>query len=728
MRTMILIAAGLLTLTMACSFTGIPTPRPTYTPYPTYTPVPLPPMERTASIKPVDGIAMEQNVGLNCDNILRNQLTFQRDASTADRMNVVISQIQNNQSECEAKVWNPKVVDFSTDVGKCYGNVGTAATSADETEASKKSKIGDANMPAGLLVWESSADSSRIASGRDNQNNIIVYFNPDVSKRPADGASCWLYHSRLKQWHKNFYTVTVGEESSRANLPTTPTLPTPTLPTLTTPIRPTSTRPHTPSTPELDRKTQTPPTPTPIHSPTAKDAIPEWGYENHPSLTKYILNLPWTSGTLTAFELNTIELLIRYAGGHSNGIEYAINENLLTEPDPFAIDIIQEFESFESATEVADPRQIKVERRLTNLPLRGQTNLLILRAQPGSRVTMDLLENAVRSAERFMGIPFPTDQVTLRFTERNVGKGHAGSFNPGTFSGGQVQILPAYDQHALVTTHYSPGNEKRLAEIIAHEVAHYYWHHHTTWINEGMAETLETYIENDRVGTPIAASSRRGCSIYQSIIDLEIDPPKKSDFSTYICNYTMGKSFFLDLRNILGNQKFIQSVRQLYKTRTAPHIESVKSAFPNSGETTKVINQHYYGDPNPQSKKLSPNLPTIQLTSASLHLEREQTLPPWDETRLRSISASKYHGPIVLFVTTPPHGQGAHPHLTLTVKHAESDWSEQLIIEAATLMRSSVSSLHRIGPRRTPWLPGNYLASIEQQGKKLAEISWTVTP
>ena len=30
--------------------------------------------------------------------------------------------------------------------------------------------------------------------------------------------------------------------------------------------------------------------------------------------------------------------------------------------------------------------------------------------------------------------------------------------------------------------------------------------------------------------------------------------------------------------------------------------------------------------------------------------------------------------------------------------------------------------------RRTPWLPGNYLASIEQQGKKLAEISWTVTP
>ena len=341
----------------------------------------------------------------------------------------------------------------------------------------------------------------------------------------------------------------------------------------------------------------------------------------------------------------------------------------------------------------------------------------------------NLLENAVRSAERFMGIPFPTDQVTLRFTKLNVPKNYAGSFTSGTFSGGQVQILPTYDQHPLVTTHYSPGNEKRLAEIITHEVAHYYWHHHAAWINEGMAEIIEAYIENDRVGIPIASSKPR-CTIYQSIIELEIDSPTVSKISKYLCNYTMGKSFFLDLRDILGNQKFIQSVRQLYKTRTTPHIESVKSTFPNSGETPKVINQHYYVDPNPQSIKPSPQLPTIQLTSANLHLEREQTLPPWDKTPLRSISASKYYGPIVLLVTTSSHtGQDSWQmvwgnYVTLTVKHAESDWSEQRIIEAAT----GASSLHRIGPRRTPWLPGNYLASIEQQGKKLAEISWTVTP
>ena len=650
------------------------------------------PMERTATIKPMGDVAMEQDIGteqdvamgrtagLNCDGVFRNQLTFQRGASTADRMNVLVSQIQSNhRSDCNSEAWNPVVIDL------------------DNTTGNPAEKCSGATAQA------------RKTSGRDSENNILVYFSDTLSDRPSDGASCWLYYARLKRWHENFYAVTVGEEPSRANLPTTPT-------------PPALTRPHIPSTQELRGGTQTPPTATPVQFPTAEDIIPEWGYENHPSLTEYILNLPWASGNLTAFEINTIELLVRYAVIHSNGIEYAINEHLLDEPDPFAIDIIQEFSSFESAPEVTAPQQIKVERRLINLPLRGQTSLLILRAQPGSTVAMDILENAVRSAEQFMGIPFPTDQVTLRFTELNVQRDSDGSFSSGTFSGGQVQILPTYDQHALVTTHYSPGNEKRLAEIIAHEVAHYYWHHHANWINEGMAETLMSYIENDRVGTPIALSEPP-CSIYQSIIELEIDPPRQSD-SKFSCNYSMGESLFLDLRDTLGDQEFVESVRRLYKTRTSPHIESVKSAFPNSVETGSVINEHYYGDANPQNIKPSPQLPTVQLTSASLKLEREQTLPPWDRTPLRSISASKYYGPIVLLVTATPHGQGGRPYVMLTVKHAESDWGEQRIITPPT----SAWISHRIGPRRTPWLPGNYLASIEQQGKKLAEISWTVTP
>ena len=403
---------------------------------------------------------------------------------------------------------------------------------------------------------------------------------------------------------------------------------------------------HTPTQPPIRTL------PTPVPPPTLEDAIPQWAYENVPSLTQYILSLPWATDSLTPFELNTIQRLIRYVRNDLDpASDQAIDAHLLVNPDPFAIDIIQEIQSFQDAPEVTDPRQIQFERRLINLPLRGKTNLLILRAQPGSPIAMDLLENAVRSAEQFMAIPFPTDQVTLQFTKSSVPKGYSGSFTAGTFSGGQVHILPTHDQHALMTTHYSTGNELRLAQTIAHEIAHYYWHHHTDWINEGMANTLESYSENARVGTAIPLS-RTPCTVYKSIIELETAPPKQSEFSKFECNYSMGESLFLDLRNILGEQQFIQSARRLYKTRTAPTIESVKSAFATSDGALNVVNRHYYGQTDPPSIKPSPQLATKQVTSASLHLEREQILPPWDRTPITSISASHYYGPLVPILIT----------------------------------------------------------------------------
>ena len=44
----------------------------------------------------------------------------------------------------------------------------------------------------------------RTTSGRDSENNIIVYWADDVAERPSDAASCWLYFSRLRSWDENF--------------------------------------------------------------------------------------------------------------------------------------------------------------------------------------------------------------------------------------------------------------------------------------------------------------------------------------------------------------------------------------------------------------------------------------------------------------------------------------------------------------------------------------------
>ena len=76
-------------------------------------------------IKPVGGIGVETQTGLDCDGILRNQLIFQRGASTAGRMNVVVAQIQSQHSECASDVWAPSVVDHSDTApkeGVCFSS------------------------------------------------------------------------------------------------------------------------------------------------------------------------------------------------------------------------------------------------------------------------------------------------------------------------------------------------------------------------------------------------------------------------------------------------------------------------------------------------------------------------------------------------------------------------------------------------------------------------------
>ena len=44
------------------------------------------------------------------------------------------------------------------------------------------------------------ADTVRSSSGRDSDNNIIVYWDANYGELPSDNATCWLYVSRLNSW------------------------------------------------------------------------------------------------------------------------------------------------------------------------------------------------------------------------------------------------------------------------------------------------------------------------------------------------------------------------------------------------------------------------------------------------------------------------------------------------------------------------------------------------
>ena len=165
-----------------------------------------------AVIEPVGGVSLESDVGLDCDRVLRNQLIFQRGASTEAKMNVVIRQIQAQRNECSSETWNPEVNDDTSFGVKAVAGVGGAAgTPAQQgcftdaaASASATARIGDTEIPRSLRDANVAAGQVRSGSGRDSSNNIIVYWDGSAAKRPSDGAICWLYVSRLRVWDENY--------------------------------------------------------------------------------------------------------------------------------------------------------------------------------------------------------------------------------------------------------------------------------------------------------------------------------------------------------------------------------------------------------------------------------------------------------------------------------------------------------------------------------------------
>ena len=147
------------------------------------------------------------SVGDNCDQLLRNQLVFQRGASTAGRMNEVIRQIQAQRDNCVSELWSPAAVDSTPGVPAVIDDNGTPLDLTDDTITTPATNpshascgpltVGDGTVPRGLTT---TGAGLRVGSGRDSSNNIIIYFSP--TNLPSDSAMCWMYVSRLNNWEE----------------------------------------------------------------------------------------------------------------------------------------------------------------------------------------------------------------------------------------------------------------------------------------------------------------------------------------------------------------------------------------------------------------------------------------------------------------------------------------------------------------------------------------------
>lgn len=240
----------------------------------------------------------------------------------------------------------------------------------------------------------------------------------------------------------------------------------------------------------------------------------------------------------------------------------------------------------------------QTESRDINLPQTGQVTLKINRSgELGSNQSMDFLEHAVRTIEEYMGQPIPLQgrEIRLDFVPTITGTG--GDPAGIHIQGSHMEILQKLDSA-------NPRQRDRLAAIIAHEVAHYYWTSERTWLHEGAADFLALYSENRRTGAPIRPENQR-CYQVSNIRQLEAKRYKPSD-AGFRCNYSLGEGLFVDLYDAMPATVFRQSFRELYASgkNQLAGVHQVRQAYYYTN-TWSIIDRWYGYREKPEAHFIS---------------------------------------------------------------------------------------------------------------------------
>ena len=315
-------------------------------------------------------------------------------------------------------------------------------------------------------------------------------------------------------------------------------------------------------------------------------------------LAGWIVDMPFLA-TLEPPDAAAVNALARLAWNDAGALQEVLQHPTLRDgiSDEWApivamlYDVNQAAPSFLET--LLDPAQVTLEGRTVTLTHSGAVDLVIIRTGPGARRSVDLLEHGVRSADEFMGEPLPINYVGLLFGTAVLG------YAAGTMYETHIVVLPEYD--------VDDGSEATNAagRLIAHEVAHYYWHRNPNWLDEGLAELMAAVSENARTGAAVDIAYDY-CSAGDNIALLErLDAG--GVIYDYDCNYALGGQFFLDLYRTLGDRAFREGVRRLYLMSqveddadsydgTKVGIRHIEDAFqPDHALADAVIDRWYHG-------------------------------------------------------------------------------------------------------------------------------------
>ena len=343
--------------------------------------------------------------------------------------------------------------------------------------------------------------------------------------------------------------------------------------------------------------------------------------------------------------------------------------------------------------DLIDPELVSVEVRQVTLPLAGDIELSIVRTRPGAPETMDLLEEAVRRVEEFMGLPFPERQVIL-------------------------WVHPGLERGATDGTHIAigldelTGDKETLLGLMSRGASRYYWkdfQEPQNWIEEGAASFIEALAKeyaHGRIDT-------EPCAVVRSIAELEVRANSLQAHSFVLCAVSLGGRLYSDLYHSLDITLFRQAFRRLSLRNRylvdlsvrcysdVPTICHVRDAFffhadkDADAVVKKVINRWYEG-----AEPFGPS--EIDGTPVDIDIEAI-------EGRIEKAYISSDPGGNAHSTVSVRGGIGTVPYLNLFYTYANSAALESLPIEI-TLTYEDGFEFRRI-PTELPLAAGKALAN-----------------
>ena len=244
---------------------------------------------------------------------------------------------------------------------------------------------------------------------------------------------------------------------------------------------------------------------------------------------------------------------------------------------------------------IMNPGYAAVETAYRPTELTPALKISIVRAGTESRpATIGHVEDAVKFAERTMQLPLPVSHVILVLNDNAVTTDFAG-----TNHGHAISYKPEYEAGQ------TPYDELHFLRGIIHEVAHYFWRGNEDWIDEGLANTFEYLHQRGKVSPGLLEPQREDCetSDLQTLVSLN---PDKSD-KQFLCNYYLGEMLFRELLESMGQEPFIEKLRELYRlskeiqdTDYDPGITEVRQVFHAQSE---IVEKHWSGKLNAPGKR-----------------------------------------------------------------------------------------------------------------------------